>query len=139
MIMELDNYESFIYQLPNLFPSIKFSTLTSYHIDKWTAIITGDIFFANDIMLRVREIIDVDEEIIQSYSYEVFREDKKLYWYDSFPHPHITDLSSTHPHHKHIPPDIKHHRVPAPKLSLKKPNIPYLIKEIENTLLIEEK
>jgi len=41
----------------------------------------------------------------------------------------------THPHHKHIPPAIKHHRIPAPELSFKKPNIPYLIEEIENNLL----
>jgi len=74
---------------------------------------------------------------MQSYSYEVFREDEKLYWYDSFPHPHIAELSTTHPHHKHIPPDIKHHRIPAPELNLKKPNLPYLIKEIENILLAE--
>lgn len=40
---------------------------------------------------------------------------------------------STLPHHKHIPPDIKH-RVPAPNLSFTEPNPPALIKEIEATL-----
>ena len=135
MSLEKEAYESLIYQLPNLFPSIKFSTLVSYHLDKWTAIIRGEILFTNNITLRVREVIDFDERLIQSYSYEVTREDEKLYWYDSFPHPHISELSSTHPHHKHIPPDIKHHRIPSPELSFKKPNIPYLIKEIEKTLL----
>lgn len=44
-------------------------------------------------------------------------------------------LASTHPHHKHIPPNIKHHRIPAPKLSFTRPNIPFLIQEIETTLL----
>jgi len=135
MSLEKETYESFIYQLPNLFPSIKFSTLISSHIDKWTAIIRGEILFANNIILRVREVIDFDAKIIQSYSYEVIREDEKLYWYDSFPHPHISELSSTLPHHKHIPPDIKHHRIPSPELSLNKSNIPFLIKEIEKTLL----
>jgi hypothetical protein len=44
-------------------------------------------------------------------------------------------LQSTHPHHKHIPPDIKHHRIPAPEMSFNQPNLPVLIHEIE--VLIE--
>ncbi len=40
-------------------------------------------------------------------------------------------LQSTHPHHKHIPPDLKHHRVPAPDMSFVQPNLPVLIREIE--------
>ena len=30
-----------------------------------------------------------------------------------------------------IPPDIKHHRIPAPNMSLTQPNLPALIQEIE--------
>lgn len=135
MNLEKESYESYIYQLPNLYDSIKFSTLTSFQVDKWTMIIKGEILFDKNIILRVREVIDFDERLIQSYSYEVFQREEKLYWYDSFPHPHIAELSITHPHHKHVPPDIKHHRIPAHELSFNKPNIPFLIKEIENTLL----
>ena len=135
MNLEKESYESYIYQLPNLYDSIKFSTLTSFQVDKWTMIIKGEILFDKNIILRVREVIDFDERVIQSYSYEVFQGEEKLYWYDSFPHPHIAELSITHPHHKHVPPDIKHHRIPAHELSFNKPNIPFLIKEIENTLL----
>ena len=39
MNLEKASYESYIYQLPNLYPSIKFSTLTSFQTDKWTMII----------------------------------------------------------------------------------------------------
>lgn len=46
-----------------------------------------------------------------------------------------TYLASTHPHHKHIPPDIKHNRIPAPGLSFTRPNLPFLIEEIERDLL----
>ena len=138
MNLEKESYESYIYQLPNLYPSIKFSTLTSFQVDKWTMIIKGEILFDKNIILRVREVIDFDERLIQSYSYEVFQGEEKLYWYDSFPHPHIAELSITHPHHKHVPPDIKHHRIPAHELSFNKPNIPFLIKEIENTLLNDD-
>jgi hypothetical protein len=59
--------------------------------------------------------------------------------YDSFPHPHIPELASTHPHHKHIHPDIKHNRVPAPELSFTRPNLPFLIAEIEIYLAQEVK
>lgn len=41
-----------------------------------------------------------------------------------------TTLASTHPHHKHIPPDTKHHRVLAPGLRFDQPNLPILIEEI---------
>ncbi len=35
------------------------------------------------------------------------------------------------PHHKHTPPDIKHHRIPAPNMSFTQPNLPALIQEID--------
>ncbi len=75
---------------------------------------------------------------IEGYSYEVWSGNQKLYWYDSQPHPNDPSLAGTHPHHKHIPPDIKHHRIPAPGLSLTQPNLPFLIQEVEKTLLQDE-
>lgn len=39
-------------------------------------------------------------------------------------------------YHKHIPPDIKHHRISTPELSFTQPNLPALIGEIER--LIEQ-
>ena len=54
-----------------------------------------------------------------------------LYWYDSQPHPNDPVLAATDPHHKHIPPDLKHHRVPASELSFTRPNLPFVIEEIE--------
>jgi hypothetical protein len=41
---------------------------------------------------------------------------------------------ATHPHHKHIPPNVRHHRIPAPELSFTEPNLPFLIQEIEQLL-----
>ncbi len=57
-------------------------------------------------------------------------------WSDSpytFPHPNDASLASTMPHHKHIHPDIKHHRIPAPNMSFTQPNLPALLEEIEET------
>lgn len=67
---------------------------------------------------------------ILDYGYEVWREDEKLYWYDPQPHPADPLLAQTLPHHKHIQPDIKHHRIPAAELSFDQPNLPFLIEEI---------
>jgi hypothetical protein len=56
-------------------------------------------------------------------------------WYDSHEHPQDPTLASTHPHHKHIPLDLKHHRIPASGLSFTQPNLPFLIQEIIDHLL----
>ncbi len=58
-------------------------------------------------------------------------------WYDSQPHPNDPTLASTHIHHKHIPPDIKHNRIPAPIMSFTHPNLPELIFEIEQLISSE--
>lgn len=88
-------------------------------------------------MLRVSEIIDFQSRLIRRYSYAVSRAGERLYWYDSQPHPNDPSLSSTHPHHKHVPPNIKRHRIPAPGLGFDHPNLLFLIEEIERDLLGE--
>lgn len=80
--------------------------------------------------MRIREEIDFEAAIIVSYGYEVYRGDKRLFWYDDFPHPGDKTLAATFPHHKHLPPNIKRHRVPAPEISFERPNLPYLLQEI---------
>jgi hypothetical protein len=92
----------------------------------------GNIYFEESIRLEIRETLDfASKDWITAYSYSVIRGEEKLYWYDSQGHPNDPTLQSTHPHHKHIPPDIKHHRIPAPNLSFSEPNLPFLIREIE--------
>lgn len=137
--MNYDEYESFIFTLPERFPSIRYSTLVFQRLEPFAAIVRGEVLFDKSVQLRVLEILDFDEpeRFIQRYSYEVYRDEEKLYWYDPFPHPHIPELASTHPHHKHVSPDIKQHRIPAPNISFAQPNLPFLIREIETTLLNE--
>jgi hypothetical protein len=76
----------------------------------------------------------VSRIVIDSYGYEVWKGNEKLYWYDSQPHPDEQNLKSTHPHHKHVQPDMKHHRIPAPLMSFSSPNLPELIREITENL-----
>lgn len=146
-------YQAFVYALPVRYPSIQRSTLVYIASGNRFGRLEGIISFAGSIVLCVLEILNFDLQAIASYGYEISRSPmdlslaefpggsafckasyplkEKLYWYDSFPHPHISALASTHPHHKHIPPDIKHNRIPAPDISFIRPNLPFLIREIE--------
>ena len=46
----------------------------------------------------------------------------------------VIEFEGTFPHHKHVHPNIKRHRVPAPGISFEHPNLFTLIEEIERDL-----
>lgn len=128
-----DDYELFLYTLTEQFSSVRRSTVTFVRLGASLARAAGDLFFEQSIRLVVRERILYHRlpAIIDWYGYEVWHGEEKLYWYDSQPHPDDPALQSTYPHHKHVPPDIKHNRIPAPEMSFAQPNLPALIQEIE--------
>jgi hypothetical protein len=134
-----EDYELYLYSISQEFPSIRKSTLTFVRRGASLARVSGELFFDHGIRLVVRERILYDRlpAVIDWYGYEVWQRDQKLYWYDSQPHPNEPKLQSTHPHHKHVPPNMKHNRVPAPEMSFSRPNLSHLILEIE-TLLKKE-
>ena len=132
------DYEQFIYAIPERYRTVELSTLVLIRLGRTVGELRGYLHFSDDITLGVSEEIDFAIGVIKSYSYWVIRGKERLYWYDSQPHPHDSSLASTHPHHKHIPPDIKHHRIPASGLSFSEPNLPFLIREIEELLLAGE-
>jgi len=149
-------YQAFIYSLTDQFPSILRSTLVYIPTGELFGRAEGMLLFGHDTVLCVREYLNFELGVIEGYGYEVSRSElaidgpvfpaateycqpsypqkARLYWYDSFPHPNDPSLAVTDPHHKHIPPDIKHHRVPAPDLSFTTPNLAFLIREIEQLL-----
>ncbi len=133
----LRDYEEFIYTLPQQFPSIASSTLVVFRRGAKMGVVVGELLFNGGCRLVVKERFQQRDQavILMRYGYEVWRGDEKLYWYDPQPHPNNPELASTHPHHKHIPPDIKHNRIPAPALSFTEPNLPFLIREIEESCL----
>ena len=135
MLSSLPDYERLVYTLQAVYPSIEHSTLVVIRRGPAFAELGGSVEFSNDIVLRVWEDLNFARGVIQAYSYAVEQAGQRLYWYDPQPHPNDPTLSSTFPHHKHIPPDIKHHRVLAPGLSFDRPNLPFLIEEIERDLL----
>jgi len=150
-------YQAFIYALSERYPSIRRSILVYIPSGALFGRVEGMLIFEQDVVLCVQEYLNFELGVIEGYGYEVSRvhispdgpdfpaatefcraaypRKEKLHWYDSFPHPNDPSLASTDPHHKHVPPNIKHHRVPAPDLSFTRPNLPFLIEEIERQVL----
>lgn len=129
-LKSLSEYSRFVAELLAN-PHIVRSTVTLWSDSPYTGIAEGEVSFSNGIRLRMREEIDFSVALITSYGYEVYRGDERLYWYDDFPHPEDPTLASTFPHHKHVPPDIRRNRVPAPGLSFEAPNLPMILWEIQ--------
>lgn len=131
-----EDYEHYLYTIKDEYNFIQHSTLTFIRRGSSLARVSGELHFAQKIRLVIRERIIFDRlpAVIDWYGYEVWQGDKKLYWYDSQPHPSDPTLQSTHPHHKHIHPNIKHNRIPAPEMSFTQPNLTNLIDEIKSLL-----
>ena len=135
MLPPLEQYERLIYSLSQVYPVIRRSTLVFVRHGPAFAEVTGSLTFDQGIVLNVWEDLDFARGAIEGYSYLVTRGAEQLYWYDPQPHPNDASLAATLPHHKHIQPNIKHHRVPASGISFDEPNLLYLIEEIERELL----
>ena len=131
-----EDYELFLYTLSEHFPVIGRSTVRLIRRGTTLAKVTGEVYFDKDVRLVVRERIVYHRlpVTIDEYGYEVWQRETKLYWYDSQPHPNEPTLQSTHPHHKHVHPNIKHNRVPALEMRFDRPNLPILLREIEELL-----
>lgn len=134
-LTSLTKYSRYIAELLNR-PTILHSTVSIWSDSPYTGITEGEIFFPHGFRLRIREELDFDAALISSYGYEAYHGEEKLFWYDDFPHPSDQELASTFPHHKHIPPNIKRHRIPALEISFTKSNLFILVQEME--ALIEQ-
>ena len=136
----LREYEEFLYTLPQHYSAVIASTLVVARRGATVASVNGDVIFRNGYRLAVRERLVFDEGpvLLVRYSYEVWLGQNPEYWYDPQPHPNDLSLALNHPHHKHVPPDIKHNRILAPELSFERPNLPFLIREVEGLLRQED-
>jgi len=131
-----EDYELFLYTLTEQFPSIRRSTVTFVRLGASLARVAGELYSDQEIRLVIRERILYHRLpiIIDWYGYEVWQGEQKMYWYDSQPHPDDPALQSTYPHHKHVPPNIKHNRIPASEMSFSQANLPVLVREIETSI-----
>jgi len=130
LLNSLAQYSRFLADLLHR-PTVERSTVLVWSDSPYTGVAEGEVFLSNDIRLRLREELDFHAGLITSYGYEIYRDSQRLYWYDDFPHPNDPNLASTFPHHKHVPPDIKHNRISAPEINFNRPNLPVIIREIE--------
>ena len=110
-ITDFHTYGKLIYSLQECYASIRRSTLVLATIGPTLAKLEGQVIFEKDVVLDVWELIDFAAGQIRNYSYEIYQTGKKIAWYDPFEHPHIPELASTYPHHKHILPNLKHTRI----------------------------
>ncbi len=135
MLNSYDEYAVFLSTLQGRFDSIHNIKFNAYRTSTMRGSSSGTIIFPKEITLRFNEKINFEKKKLVDYGYVVYQAGEKLYYYDSQPHPDDPALAATHPHHKHIPPDLKHHRIPAPGMSFERSNLEFLIREIETTLL----
>ncbi len=132
----LRDYEEYIYTLKQRFSSIQRSTLVIVQRGRRVAVLQGELNFAQGYRITIKERLSFDTGTveIEFYGYELWCGADKFAWYDAQPHTNDPTLVSTHPHHKHISPNIKCNRIPAPSMSFTRPNLPALVLEIEELL-----
>ena len=138
MIESTSELESYITGIEQKYREIKDSKLVFDKLGNTLGVLSGEIEFKYEIKLKISEQIDFSDGTIVSYYYEVCQGKEILYWYDPQPHPDDPAIAITFPHHKHIHPDIKNHRVPAPGVGFnhnKITNLPFLIEEIIDNLI----
>ncbi len=125
MLDSVQSYSRYVYSLQERHPQVQQLRLSLYTTGTTDGILKGEIHFLDDIVLYVMEIIDFADGVLETYSYTVRRGQEVLYWYDPQPHPDDPLLASTFPHHKHVPPQIRRNRPPAPGLSFEHPNLDF--------------
>lgn len=130
-------YVQLVFHLLSNRAAVASHTVAVYTVNCTVGITRGEVVFPSGHILRVFEQIDFVAHRIVKYSYELALGDDALWWCDSMPHPQVPELQSSHPHHKHIPPEIKHHRIPAPEMSFERPNLPGLLTQVEQIISSE--
>ena len=82
-------YEEYVYTLPLRHPAVASSTLVVAPRGACVVTLTGELMFPAGYRLKVRERFTFDGGplLLESYGYEVWRNNEQLYWYDSQPHP----------------------------------------------------
>lgn len=134
MFPNFNDYCQVLADLPTQFTIIKTSTLQAYTIGKYIAEVEGKLTFTQGYTLNIWELLDLSDQMIRKYSYELDQNGRRVWWYDPMAHPEKPSLQLSFPHHKHVHPNIKQNRIPAPEISFTEPNLPFLLMEIEGLL-----
>jgi hypothetical protein len=130
LLDDIAAYSEWVYALAERHSFVTRSTLALSPIGATLAKLEGDVECANGLRVAVWELVDFAEHRLRTYSYEVYRQGEKVCWYDPWPHPEIPELASTFPHHKHLPPNLRDNRAPAPGIRFDAPNLDVVLEEI---------
>jgi len=129
------NYSAFVYGLRERHEMVTGSTLTLAPIGATLAKLEGRVECQAGIHLDVWELVDFAARRIRTYSYEIYCRGEKVCWYDAWEHPEIPELAATFPHHKHVLPDLRDNRVPAPGIRFEAPNLDVVLEDIRREWL----
>jgi hypothetical protein len=132
---DIASYSAWVYALADRHHFAIHSTLTLVTIGATLARLEGRIECPGGLQLAVWELVDFSTQRIRTYSYEVYRNGEKICWYDPWEHPEIPALASTFPHHKHIPPNLREHRVAAPGIRFDAPNLDVILEDVRREWL----
>jgi len=134
-LADIRQYSAYIYGLAERHKFVTHSTLVLASIGATLAKLEGEIECQTGIVVAVWELVDFAEQRIRTYSYEIYRHGEKIGWYDPWPHPENAALAATFPHHKHMPPDLRNNRVPAPGLGFAAPNLDAVLDDVSRDWL----
>jgi hypothetical protein len=115
-------YQSLLAQVAEL-PSVRSSELTHDVRGEFVAFIRGNIYFTDDSLLHLRELVDAESDVKKTrYVYHYQRANNSLVFrYDNTEH--YPDLPNF-PHHKHVGDEANVISTPEPDLAI-------VLKEIE--------
>ena len=133
-LASLADYSRFVAELLNR-ATVTRSTVIVWSDSPFTGVAEGEVWFSHGIRLRMREEVDFDAALIAAYGYEVYRGGEKVCWYGEWEHPEIPALASTFPHHKHVPPNLRDNRVPAPGIRFDAANLDVVLQDVRRDWL----
>ena len=134
-LADIQSYSALVYSLRERHPFVINSTLALVPLGATLAKLEGDIQCKSGLRIAVFELVDFAEQRIRTYSYEIYRGDEKVCWYDPWEHPEDPALAGTFPHHRHLPPNLREHRVPAPGISFTSPNLDTVLNDLQRDWL----
>ena len=129
------SYSAFVYAVAERHSFVTHTALTLAPIGATLAKLEGRIECQGGVHVEVWELIDFRARRIRTDSYEVYRGDEKLSWYDAWEHPEIPELTATFPHHKHVQPNMRDNRVAAPGIRFDAPNLDVVLADVRRNWL----
>ncbi len=94
MLSSVEAYSQAIYALVDPRASVHQHTIRIYARGARLGVLEGQIEFDGGLVLRVFERLDFARQRIMTYSYEIWRDQQQLCWYDPQEHPNDASLAS---------------------------------------------